>query len=71
MHIDDEIFCNQPVLANELSVECLNLSSPHLDSITIDGVPAVPIMTLESHRGYQGIWEIDPGGFSSRGLGTC
>ncbi|SGA14957.1 polymorphic outer membrane protein [Chlamydia abortus] len=58
MHIDDEIFYNQTVLANELSVECLNLSSPHLDNITIDDVPAVPIMTLESHRGYQGTWEI-------------
>lgn len=58
MHIDDEIFYNQIALANELSVECLNLSSPHLDNITIDDVPKAPILTLESHRGYQGTWEI-------------
>lgn len=58
MHIDDEIFYNQTALANELSVECLNISSQHLDNITIDGIPEAPIITLESHRGYQGTWKI-------------
>ncbi len=58
MHVDDEIFYNQEALADSLSFECLHVRAPHLDNITVDDVPLIPITTMETHRGYQGKWTV-------------
>ncbi|WP_174222220.1 autotransporter outer membrane beta-barrel domain-containing protein [Chlamydia poikilotherma] len=58
MHIDDEIFYNQEALANTLSFECLNVGAQRLDNIIIDDIPETPMITMKTHRGYQGKWTI-------------
>ncbi|WP_375793519.1 autotransporter domain-containing protein [Chlamydia sp. 12-01] len=58
VHIDDEIFYNQIVLAQDTSFEFLNISAQHLSNVSVDDVPEVPMTTMETHRGYQGKWTI-------------
>ncbi|EPP35363.1 autotransporter beta-domain protein [Chlamydia ibidis] len=58
VHLDDEMFYNQQILAQETEFDLAHITVPSLENIMVSEVPTSPHMTMISHRGYQGNWEI-------------